>query len=107
MRGSHLPASVSWPSSSIAASGRHAGAIGALGGQGVEGVGDREEPGLEGDLLADEPARVAAAVEALVVVEDAVEHRLRGAQGPADLPADDRMGHDLGELLGRQRGPAC
>ncbi len=78
-------------------------AVGAGGGHRVEGVGDGDDPGALGDLGADQAVRVAAAVEAFVVVQD------RGAglaeEGdPADhLMAVLGMQFDDPAFLGGQR----
>src|SRR5690606_14592376 len=45
--------------------------VGAAARHGVESIGDGEDPGGQGDRLAGEPGRVAAAVKVLVVVRHA------------------------------------
>ena len=77
-------------------------AIGAVGGHRVVGVGDRDDAADERDVLAREPARIAAAVEPLVVAPAAVDqavqarHRLEDALALLGVLAED------GDLLGRQ-----
>ena len=85
--------------------GGHRSAVATTGGHRVVGGADREDARGEGDLVADQPGRVAAAVDSLVVVEDrvgdlsiAVE---RSDENGAFLwvVADDReilLGDDLG-----------
>ena len=85
------------------------GFINALGRQCVVDVGQCENPAAEGNLLAAQASRVAAAVEAFVVGHrDVVGHAeelraLVGLRGGVErFAADDRMPlHDL-EFLGRE-----
>ena len=71
----------------------HAAFVGAVtGGQGVEDVGDRHEPGAVGDLVTGEPQRVTRAVELLVVGVGQLWHPLEVA-GPGD---------DLEEVVGER-----
>lgn len=42
---------------------RHGSAVGAVGGQGIEDIGGCDDPGLEGDLVAFQAARIAGAIE--------------------------------------------
>src|SRR3954451_20234697 len=57
-------------------------AVWAVGGHRVEGVADRHDPRAEGDLLAHQPVRVAAAVVALVARAD--DARTPWSAGAAD-----------------------
>ena len=57
-------------------------AVGVARGHHVVGVGDRDHPRQQRDVLADEAARVAAAVDALVVGEDDVGHRAVAVDAP-------------------------
>ena len=68
--------------------GRDRRAIGSVGRHRLEGVGDEDDPRLERDLGAGEPAGVTAAVPVLVVMEDpGVDwgHVVRVEQVEADL----------------------
>ncbi len=62
---------------------REGGAVGPVGAEDVEGVGDGDDPGFDWDLLAGQAVRVAGAVHALVVVEHA-QHLAREAAGGAE-----------------------
>ena len=69
-------------------------AVGAVGGDRVEGVGDGDDAGAERDLLAGEPVRIALPVEPLVVVADHRGDRrvaeARGHRGAVTGVAADR-----------------
>ena len=76
--------------------------VGAIADDRGVGVGDREDASLEGNLLADQAARVAAAVGTLAVAEDPLTDVLQ-----ADI-AEQRgrqlwLALDLGPLLLRER----
>src|SRR5580704_9531035 len=81
----------------------HAGAVGPVGDHRLVGVGDRQDPRLERDLVADGSLRVPPAVDPLVVRTDPI-----GDVGEAgvleDARADLRMAHDL-PPLGLVQGP--
>ncbi len=74
-------------------------AVGARRGDRVVGVGDRHDPRPERDRLPLEAGRVAAAVEALVVVPDDRERPLEEIQRLDDLHPALRVGADRRELL--------
>ena len=61
-----------------------------------------DDPGLEADLLAGEPHRIAGAVDALVMLADD-RRRARQPQLLQQLGSDDRVGLDETELLGVER----
>src|SRR6266516_3598984 len=70
--------------------------VGAVGGHGVERVAHREDPRAEGDLLAHQPRRVAAAVPALGVRADDQPFVL--VEGPGLV--QDRLRHaDLADVV--------
>ena len=80
-------------------------AVGPAERHGVVGVGDAHRAGHEGDRLAREAVRVAAAVPVLVVVAHA-EHEVVGEQGAQDVGGEDRvLAHEL-PFFGVQRHPA-
>ena len=68
---------------------RHRRAVGVARGHHVVGVGDRDDPRELGDFVAGEAARVALAVDPLVVGEDDLRHR----------PVAVERGDDAGALL--------
>ena len=70
---------------------RSAGAVGAVGRQRVERVGDREHARGERDVLAGQPVGVAVAVPALVVVAHDELGLAEEVDVAQDLPADDRV----------------
>jgi hypothetical protein len=79
-----------------------AGAVGALGAQRLGHVGDRQDAREQVEAEAGAPARVAAAVEALVVVAgDAGDGRERG-HAPEDLLGQAGMGAHGVPLLGAE-----
>ncbi len=83
----------------------HRRAVGFARGERVVRRADRDDPRWQGDLVADQPGRVAAAVDVLVVVEDRIGDRAVAVE-PADerrpvlrMAADHRpvlVGEDLG-----------
>ena len=68
----------------------HRRAVGVAGGHHVVGVGDGDDPRQFGDVVAGQPARVALAVDPLVVGEDDL----------ADRPVAVDRGDDAGALVG-------
>ena len=84
------------------------GAVGPVGRDRAVGVAAADDPRDERDLLADEPIRVAATVEALVAgaheVPDVAEH---AADAVEHLLAHDGVRLDDRALLGRSAGRAC
>ena len=69
----------------------------------VEGVGDREDPGLDRDPAPAQPRRIAVAVPALVVEEDVRERVVEPPQRHDELRAGRRVAPDLRDLLERER----
>ena len=69
----------------------------------VEGVGDREDAGLDRDPAPAQPRRVAVAVPALVVEEDVRERVVEPPQRHDELRAGRRVAPDLRDLLERER----
>ena len=74
-------------------------AIGVAGGHHVVGVGDGDDPGQLGDLVAGEAARIALAVDALVVGEDDLADRLVAVDLRDDPRALGGVGLDRLPLL--------
>ena len=54
--------------------GIHGGLVGTVGGHGVQGVGDRDDAGHQGDLVAFEAVGIALAVDVFVVQLDSGKH---------------------------------
>ena len=84
---------------------RHRRAVGVARGQRVVGRADRDDARGERDLVADQPGRVAAAVDVLVVVEDRVGDRPVAVEAPDERRAVLRVAADhrpvlVGEDLG-------
>ena len=79
------------------------GRVGAGEGHGREGVTHRDDAGPQGDLVAGQPVRMAAAVEALVGGADQPGRRGQNGCGPDDaLPNEGMAAHER-PLLGVQR----
>ena len=78
-------------------------AVGAVARHGVERVGDRQDPGLERDVLAGEMVGIAGPVQAFVVVPHAGKDVVQLLQVLEDRHADLDVRLDLAILLGRQR----
>src|SRR5262249_32349448 len=75
----------------------------AVPGDRVEGVDDHEDPGAQRDLLASEPARIAAAVPLLVVRVDDWHRALQERDLLDQLLADLRVApHDLPLFVGER-----
>ena len=66
-------------------------AIGAFGGERVEGVGGAEDPPAERDLLAGQPVRISGPVPVLVVVRDVVERSLDVVERREDVEPDPHV----------------
>ena len=116
MRSSEIEANASstvgsnWPVAALDHLARRAiadrGAVGAVAGERVERVGEREHAGRERDLLAGQAVRVAAAVPALVVVADQRPRGLEERDLADDLLADQRVAlHHLALARGRACRP--
>ena len=80
-------------------------AVGTVGGEGVEHIGDREDAHLQRQALTGETVRVAGAVDPLVMVLDELEHQgMEAAQlGEEGAPVCGMALHDV-ELLVREAG---
>ena len=80
------------------------GPVGPVRGHRVEGVHDGEDPRPERDLLALQPARIARAVEPLLVAEHDIQRRLEEADVLAACGSPSR---DACASLPTRRRPAC
>ena len=93
-------------SSALARFGEKRPPVGPVGGHRRVGVGDRQDPSLERDLVLAQAARIAAAVGALVVAQDPLAHPAE-LGGPDDAGADLRVPLQLPPFLVAERRPAC
>ena len=92
-------------SSATAASAEHRLPVGVARREHVVGVGDRDQPRRQRDLLAREPVRVAGAVPALVVAEHDVGHRPVAVDAAHDpRPVRGVAADDLPLLLAQRLG---
>ena len=73
--------------------------IRSLGHHGVEGVRDAEDPGAQGNILAGDPARIAAAVVMLMMADDRRDDIIEGGQVADDADGVLHMGFHDGVLL--------
>src|SRR5438046_2093659 len=74
------------------------GSIGPVGGHGRERVGDGDDLRLERDLVLAKPARIAGAIEALVVREDDRAHGLEHPHAREKVRAAGSVGPPLGPV---------
>ena len=80
----------------------HSLAVGARSGHRLEGVGDGDDPRLDGDRRTTETGRVAATVDALVMVENPMRLDRKLGREQDRVPDLDMLGHRR-HLVGRKR----